>query len=81
MSWQNILKMSDKIEWLVNQLDDNNVIELTGTDNSDEIEIIVEIPIDPRFIEWMNKKYKIELMGEPWRSGTRNKYKISTLEV
>ena len=79
MSWKSILKMSDQIQWLIDQLENNDVVELTGTTNSDEIEVIVEIPIDPRFIEWLNKKYKIELIGEPWRMGTRNKYKISVI--
>ena len=79
MSWKEILKMSDEIQWLVDQLENNEVVELVGTTNAKEIEVIVEIPIDPRFIEWLNKKYKIELMSEPWRMGTRNKYKIEAI--
>ena len=79
MSWWDILKMSEEIEWLVDQLSDNTVVELTGTSDANEVEVIVEIPIDPRFIEWMNKKYKNELIGEPWRRGTRNKYKIQVI--
>ena len=55
MSWWDILKMSEEIEWLVDQLSDNTVVELTGTSDANEVEVIVEIPIDPRFIEWMNK--------------------------
>ena len=80
MTWWNILKMSDDIEWLVNQLDDNRVIEISGTTNANEIEIIVEIPIDPRFIEWMSKTYKIDLISSE-RRGTRNKYKIQAIGV
>ena len=79
MSWWDIVKMSEQIQWLVDQLSDNEVVEIQGSTNADEIELIVEIPIDPRFIEWMNQKYKIELIGEPWRMGTRNKYKISVI--
>ena len=79
MSWWDILKMSEEIEWLVDQLSDNEIVELTGVSDAKEVEVIVEIPIDPRFIEWLNKKYKIELMSEPWRRGTRNKYKISVI--
>jgi hypothetical protein len=79
MSWWNIVKMSERIQWLVDQLSDNDVVEITGSKDANEIELIVAIPIDPRFIEWMNKKYKIELIGEPWRMGTRNKYKIEVI--
>ncbi len=80
MSWWNLLKMSDEIEWLVDQLDDNEVVEISGTTNANEIEIIVEIPIDPRFIEWMSKTYKIDLISSE-RRGTRNKYKIQAIGV
>ena len=69
MSWWNLLKMSDEIEWLVDQLDDNEVVEISGTTNANEIEIIVEIPIDPRFIECSERR------------GTRNKYKIQAIGV
>ena len=78
MTWWNILKMSDDIEWLVNQLDDNRVIEISGTTSANEVELIVEIPIDPRFIEWMSKTYKIDLISSE-RRGTRNKYKIEVI--
>ena len=80
MSWWNLLKMSDEIELLVDQLDDNEVVEISGTTNANEIEIIVEIPIDPRFIEWMSKTYKIDLISSE-RRGTRNKYKIQAIGV
>ena len=80
MSWGNLLKMSDEIELLVDQLDDNEVVEISGTTNANEIEIIVEIPIDPRFIEWMSKTYKIDLISSE-RRGTRNKYKIQAIGV
>ena len=80
MSWWNLLKMSDEIEWLVDQLGDNEVVEISGTTNANEIEIIVEIPIDPRFIEWMSKTYKIDLISSE-RRGTRNKYKIQAIGV
>ena len=80
MSWWNLLKMSDEIEWLIDQLDDNEVVEISGTTNANEIEIIVEIPIDPRFIEWMSKTYKIDLISSE-RRGTRNKYKIQAIGV
>ena len=79
MTWWDIVKMSDEIEWLIDQLSDNNVIEMSGRDNANMVDLILEIPIDPRFIEWMNKKYKIELIGEPWRRGTRNKYTIEAI--
>ena len=78
MSWKSILKMSSNIEWLIGQLDDNEVVEISGTTDANEIEIILEIPIDPRFIEWLNKKYKIDLISSE-RRGTRNKYKIEAL--
>jgi len=78
MSWWDIVKMSEEIEWLVDQLSDNIIVEMSGTKSDNSINLIVEIPIDPRFIEWMNKKYKINLL-ESWRMGTRNKYTIQTI--
>ena len=49
MSWKSILKMSSNIEWLIEQLDDNEVVEISGTTDANEVEVILEIPIDPRF--------------------------------
>ena len=78
MSWKSILKMSSNIEWLIEQLDDNEVVEISGTTDANEVEVILEIPIDPRFIEWMSKTYKIDLISSE-RRGTRNKYKIEVI--
>ena len=78
MRWWNVLKMSDKIKWIVDQLDDNGIVELSGMNNANEVEIVLEIPINPRFIEWMNKQYKIEFV-ESWRVRTRHKYQIEVI--
>tara|TARA_Y100000593_G_C4198788_1_gene280743 strand:- start:200 stop:445 length:246 start_codon:yes stop_codon:yes gene_type:complete len=79
MNWFEMLKMSDSIKWLMEHLDDNIIVELSGLGGGNEVEVIFEIPINPDFLEWAKDKYKIELIGEPWRRGTRNKYRIEAI--
>jgi len=78
MNWFSVFKMTDKIKWLMDHLEDNIIVELSNIGEDNLVNVIFEIPINPEFIEWAKDKYKIDFLGTG-RRGTRNKYTIQVI--
>ena len=75
-----IMKMSDDIEWLMDHLNDNIIIEIQGMSGGKEIKLVIEVPINPDFLEWAKDKYKIDYLG--WNRQNvkpRHYYKIESI--
>jgi hypothetical protein len=79
MSWWDIVKMSDAIKWIIDHLDNNIVIELSGSSDGDVIDIILEIPINPEFLEWAKDKYKIDHLEKISNLPPKHRYKIEAI--
>jgi hypothetical protein len=60
---QVIIKMSADLEWLIDKLDDNIIVELQGETHSNELKIILEIPINNGVIERLKERYDIDYLG------------------
>ena len=79
MSWFSVLKMSDKIAWLMDHLSDNVVIEMSGSSGGEAIDVIFKIPINPDFIEWAKDKYKIDYLEQISNLPPKHRYKIEAI--
>lgn len=60
---QVIIKMSADLEWLIDKLDDNIIVELQGEMGENELKIILEIPINNGVIERLKERYDIDYLG------------------
>ena len=79
MSWWGVIKMSSDIAWIIDQLEDNIIIELQGLYGGNVVDIILEIPINPDFIEHVKDKYKIDFLEDISNLPGRKKYKIEAI--
>jgi hypothetical protein len=60
---QVIIKMSADLEWLIDKLDDNIIVELQGEMGENELKIVLEIPINNGVIERLKERYDIDYLG------------------
>ena len=60
---QVIVKMSAGLQWLIDKLDDNIIVELQGEMGKNELKIILEIPINNGVIERLKERYDIDYLG------------------
>ena len=79
MSWWEILKMSEEIEWIMDHLKENIIIEMQGISGENIIDIILEIPINPDFIQWAEGKYKIDYLENISNLPGRKRYRIEAI--
>lgn len=79
MSWWDIVKMSDAIKWVIEHLEDNTIIEVSGYQGGDNVDIILEVPINPAFIEWAKGKYQIDFLKDISNLPSRKKYRITAI--
>ena len=79
MSWWDIVKMSDAIKWVIEHLEDNTIIEVSGYQCGDNVDIILEVPINPAFIEWAKGKYQIDFLKDISNLPSRKKYRITAI--
>ena len=79
MSWWGVIKMSSDIAWIIDQLEDNIIIELQGLYGGNVVDIILEIPINPDFIQWAEGKYKIDYLENISNLPGRKRYRIEAI--
>ena len=79
MKWFDVLKMSDKLAWIMDHLADNVVIEMSGSSGGEIIDVVFRIPINPDFIEWAKDKYKIDYLEKISNLPPKHRYKIKAI--